>query len=80
MSAQVLRDLLGKRVSGVVVVQQNQAGARNQLYLVFDGDTNFEIFGDTLGWSSHIYPGGMKRVVEVARKAGGAVTVIGEGE
>ena len=71
-----LRALIGKQIAGIVSVQGRQAGPHDQMVLLFDDNTHFEIFGSGLGWSSRVYPGGRDAVMKTLRSEGGIVKEI----
>lgn len=77
MHIEGLQALIGKQIAGFISVRGSKAGPDDQLILLFDDNTHFEIFGSVLGWSGHTYPGGRDVVMETLRPEGGSVTEIG---
>ena len=78
MSLQGLRGIIGKRIKGMIVSQGNKAGPDDQLMLIFDDDTHFELFGISLGWSSRVSPGGSDAAMKSIGDGGGTITQVEE--
>ena len=80
MSMQGLRSIIGKRIKSIIEVQGNTVGPKDQLLLVFDDDTHFEIFGISIGWASRVYSGGRDAAMKSTRDGGGTITQIEESQ
>ena len=80
MSIQGLRAIIGKRIAGLIVVQGNKSGPQDQLLLIFDDDTHYEIFGISLGWSSRTASGGRDTATNSIADGGGTITHVEEGK
>jgi hypothetical protein len=53
-----LGQLIGKKITGVVVGRGDES-PRNQIFLVFEDDTCFEIYGDLMSVASGVDRGGL---------------------
>lgn len=54
-----IRQTIGKRISGVIIAQNNRE-PRTQIFLTFDDDTYFEIYGNTFTGTNRIDKGSME--------------------
>jgi hypothetical protein len=61
------RGVVGKRIHGVLVAE-HPSTPRNQVFLVFDDGTYYELFGDTISGIKGIDPEGMDQVRSYAQK------------
>ena len=77
MSNNGLQALIGKQIAGIITVQGRKTGPHDQVLLVFDDDTYFEIFGSELEWLEGVHPGGHDAVMKTVRTEGGYITEIG---
>ena len=55
------RNILGKRVAGLVVTQCGVSPER-QLFLIFDDNTHYELFGSDVRGCKGVDPGGFDEV------------------
>lgn len=68
--------LIGKTIRSVVISQYNAGSPRHQLFLIFDDDTSFELFGEEFRGANALDPRGEQGVLEYARKFCGTVRKI----
>lgn len=55
-----IKEIVGKRIVGVVVKENRFLTPPRQVFLVFEDETNFEFYADsTVTWTSGIQPGGI---------------------
>ncbi len=69
-----LREILGRTIEAVVVSEDNLAGPRDQVFLVFSDGTCYELYGDVNG-SGDLTSADREWAVQYARKFQGRVTV-----
>lgn len=65
--------IIGKRIKHIVVSEQNAREPESQIFLVFDDDTYFEIYGD-LRVAGGVDCGGLESAVNYAKKFGGMIS------
>jgi hypothetical protein len=53
--------ILGKRISGLVVAKCDDS-PQNQVFLIFDDGTYYELYGADVQGCKHIKPGGLHEV------------------
>ena len=58
MRIEELHVLIGKQIAGIISVKGRRSVPHDQLFLLLNDNTHFEIFGSALGWSGRVYPGG----------------------
>jgi hypothetical protein len=77
MSARVeiLKQIVGKTIAGVVVRNSLGVGPQDQLFIVFTDNTYQEFYGD-LGWSSHLEDGDLETARQYAAGIGGNIAFI----
>jgi len=68
-----IKEIIGKTVHSVVV-SENIRPPRSQVFLVFEDETAYELYGDITG-ASALDTGGEAAAVEYARKFEGKVQV-----
>jgi hypothetical protein len=73
--AEILKQILGKTIAGIVIRHSKGAGPRDQLFIVFTNDTYLEFYGD-VGWPNHLEIGDLETVRQYASRFGGNVAVI----
>jgi hypothetical protein len=66
-----VKDIVGRRVSGIVVVESTQV-PRRQVFLIFDDNTYFEFYGDHFTGAGGIDKGGAVDAATYATKVMGA--------
>lgn len=66
-----IKQIVGKTIAAVVVAS-NSRRPHYQIFLVFDDETSFEIFGDAMTCASGLNPWGIDRVLRYAKVAMGA--------
>ena len=66
-----IKEIVGKTIAAVVVASNNRK-PYYQIFLVFDDETSFEIFGDAMTCASGLNPWGIDRVLRYAKVAMGA--------
>ncbi len=71
------RDIVGKKITQVVITEYNMSGPSTQVFLVFSDDSCFEFYGNQLEASAVVLGGGLDRVLEDAKAFGGKITVYG---
>lgn len=70
-----LRQVVGKTISGVLVADVANS-SRRQVFLVFDDDTHFELWGHEIDGTGGVDPGGMDKVRSYAEKSRAAVVLM----
>ena len=68
-----LKHLLGKRISGILV-SENQSPPRYQLFIAFDDGTYFEFYGDAIKAAGGVDTGGQEEITAYAKKFRGQLT------
>jgi hypothetical protein len=68
-----IKEIIGKTIAGVVIAHNNHRPPREQIFLVFDDESSYEIYGESFTCASGIYPRGMEGVLRYAKLAPGAV-------
>lgn len=69
-----IKQIVGKTIAAVVIAD-NGRRPRHQIFLVFDDETSYEIYGDSFTCAGGIDKMGIERVLEYAKLAmGGEVT------
>ncbi len=58
-----IKEIVGKTIAAVVVASNNRK-PYYQIFLVFDDETSFEIFGDAMTCASGLNPWGIDRVFD----------------
>ena len=71
-----LQQIIGKTIRAVVVSANRQCEPAYQLFLVFDDDTHFELYGAQLHSGSQLYNGGEQAVLGYVQSSGGVITRI----
>jgi hypothetical protein len=72
--ADEFQGLVGKTIAGVVMGVGHES-PRKQIFLVFDDDTYYELYGDTLKGAGGLDKGGLAKAVKDAGWPGRRVTV-----
>jgi hypothetical protein len=55
-----IKEIVGKRIVGIVVKENKLAAPPRQVFLIFDDETNFEFYaGCEVTWTSGVRPGGL---------------------
>lgn len=72
---EVLKQIIGKTIAGIVTRESVGAGPRYQLFVIFTDNTYLEFYGD-MGWSTHLDAGDVETVRQYASRFGGKVVVI----
>ena len=67
-----IKETIGKTIAGVVIAQNKQRAPHQQIFLVFDDETSYEIYGESFSCASGIYPRGMSGVIRYIKLAPGA--------
>ncbi|HSL47277.1 MAG TPA: hypothetical protein VK897_27805 [Anaerolineales bacterium] len=75
LTPELLKQIVGKTIAGIVTRESMGAGPRYQLFLVFTDNTYLEFYGD-MGWSTRLEPGDVEIVKQYASRFGGKVVVI----
>jgi hypothetical protein len=75
LTPELLKQIVGKTITGIVTREGVTAGPRYQLFLIFTDNTYLEFYGD-MGWSTHLETGDVETVTQYASRFGGRVTVI----
>ena len=69
-----VRQILGKTIKGVIVSDDNGAGPRTQVFLLFDDDTYYEFYGSQIVGSGGVDKGSELAAMRYAEKFGGRIT------
>jgi hypothetical protein len=72
---EVLEQIVGKTIAGIVTREGTGSGPRYQLFVIFIDNTYLEFYGD-MGWSTHLEIGNVEAVKQYASQFGGNVVVI----
>jgi hypothetical protein len=64
---------IGKTIRSVIISQYNAGSPRHQLFLIFDDDTSFEVFGEAFQGANAVDAGGEDRVLEYVGKFCGTI-------
>jgi hypothetical protein len=72
------RRILGKTITGVIVCEENQAGPRQQIFLLFDDDTAYEIYGNDVHGAGGLDQRNAAAALTYARSFQGRVQLITE--
>jgi hypothetical protein len=75
LNPELLKQIIGKTIAGIVTREGARTGPREQLFLIFTDNTYIEFYGD-LGWSTHLETGDVETVKQYASRFGGQVIVI----
>lgn len=75
LTPELLKQIVGKTIAGIVIREGAGAGPRHQLFMIFTDDTYLEFYGD-MGWSAHLETGDVETVKQFASRFGGKVVVI----
>ncbi len=67
-----IKEIIGKTVSSVVIAYNENRPPRHQIFLVFDDETSYEIYGESFTCCSGVVGKGIERVLEYAKLAPGA--------
>jgi hypothetical protein len=67
-----IKQIVGKTISAVVIAN-NVRRPHHQIFLVFDDETSYEIYGDSFTCAGGIDKKGIDRVLRYAKVAMGAV-------
>jgi hypothetical protein len=73
--SEILKQIVGKTIAGIVTHEGMGAGPRYQLFMIFTDNTYLEFYGD-LGWPTHLEIGDVETVKQYAFRFGGNVVVI----
>lgn len=65
--------LSGKTIKSVIV-SENKFPPRSQVFLIFDDNTYYEIYGDIISGAGRVDTGGEQTVTGYAKKCGGIIT------
>ena len=74
-AAEIIKQIVGKTIAGIIVRNSMGAGPRDQLFIVFTDNTYLEFYGN-LGWSNNLEVGNLETVKQYAARFGGTVEVI----
>ena len=72
---ELLKQIVGKTIAGIVTREGVGAGPRYQLFMIFTDNTYVEFYGD-MGWSTHLDNGDVETVKQDASRFAGTVVVI----
>jgi hypothetical protein len=75
LQPELLKQIIGKTIAGIVAREGVGAGPRYQLFMIFTDNTYLEFYGD-MGWSTHLETGDVETVKQYASRFGGKVAVI----
>ena len=75
LKPELLKQIIGKTIAGIVTREGVGAGPRVQLFLIFTDNTYLEFYGD-IGWSTHLEIGDVETVKQYASRFEGNVVVI----
>jgi hypothetical protein len=75
LKSEILKQIVGKTIAGIVTHEGMGAGPRYQLFMIFTDHTYLEFYGD-MGWPTHIEVGDVETVKQYASRFGGRVVVV----
>ena len=75
LKPELLKQIVGKTIAGIVSREGMGAGPRYQLFVIFTDNTYLEFYGD-MDWSTHLETGDIETVKQYASRFGGRVVVI----
>ena len=75
IKSELLKQIIGKTIAGIVAREGAGAGPRYQLFVIFTDNTYLEFYGD-MGWSTRLETGDVETVKQYASRFGGQVFVI----
>jgi hypothetical protein len=75
LKSELLKQIVGKTIAGIVTHEGAGAGPRYQLFVIFTDNTYLEFYGD-MDWSTHLETGDVETVKQFASRFGGKVVVI----
>ena len=75
LKPELLRQITGKTIAGIVTREGVGAGPRYQLFMIFTDNTYLEFYGD-MGWPTHLESGDVETVKQYTSRFGGRVVVI----
>jgi hypothetical protein len=75
LKPELLKQIVGKTIAGIVTREGVGAGPRYQLFVIFTDNTYLEFYGD-MDWSTHLESGDIETVKQYASRFGGKVVVI----
>ena len=67
-----IKEIVGRTVAGVVIAYNKERSPHNQIFLIFEDGTSYEIYGDSFTCCSGVVNKGIERVLEYAKLAPGA--------
>lgn len=71
-----IRQIVGKTIASVIVSDMNAGGPPTQVFLIFDDDTSYELYGDIYA-TSGLRDGGEAAVLKYAANFKGRITQFG---
>ena len=71
-----LKDIVGKVIKEVVVGKNDQRDPANQVFLVFEDGTMFEVWGPLFSCAGGVDRGGVEEATDYIERAGGKVTQV----
>jgi hypothetical protein len=75
LKSEILKQIVGKTIAGIVTHESMGAGPRYQLFMIFTDNTYLEFYGD-MGWPTHVESGDVETVKQYASRFKGRVVVI----
>ena len=75
LKSELLKQIVGKTIAGIVTLENRGAGPRYQLFVIFADNTYLEFYGN-MDWSTHLGTGDVETVKQYASRFGGTVVVI----
>ncbi|MGB8647804.1 MAG: hypothetical protein WCF84_21400 [Anaerolineae bacterium] len=69
-----IRQILGKTIKAVVVSEENAAGPRTQVFLIFTDNTAYEFYGGDFSSAGGLDQGGIEAAVKYAAGSRGRIT------
>jgi hypothetical protein len=68
-----VKEIVGKRVIGIVVAENKLRDPKNQLFLLFGDNSYFELYGAQFRGAGGLDDGGVNTITECVKEAGGVV-------
>jgi hypothetical protein len=75
LKPELLKQIVGKTIAGIVTRESVGAGPRYQLFMIFTDNTYLEFYGD-MDWSTHLETGDVETIKQYASRFAGRVVVI----
>ena len=69
-----IKQIVGKTITSIVVGKNDRSSPHNQVFLIFDDGSSFEMWGEHISCAGGTDKGGVSEVVSYIERGGGAVS------